>query len=154
MNLCNDLLLSSRQFPGPSRDSWTIIKDVVMHHILTASLQMISDYSSLFVPSQFLFPRSARSHSASSQSLLAAQLPNFWSVCVLPCHHCSRGQPRHPKARRVLGPHLGGIASIPKRKGSRWLSRPRDESLALYLYARAPGSRLPWVSVGTTRGAL
>lgn len=83
-----------------------------MHNILTASLQMISDYSSLFVPSQFLFPRSARSHSASSQSLLAAQLPNFWSVCV-----------RHPgpatasQSKAGAGSPLGWHHEHPQKEG-------------------------------------
>lgn len=48
-----------------------------MDNILTALLQMISDYSSLFVPSQFSFPKSARFHSAFPPFLLSVQLPGF-----------------------------------------------------------------------------
>lgn len=48
-----------------------------MDNILTALLQMISDNSSLFVPPQFSFFKSAHFHSAFPSALLAVQLPDF-----------------------------------------------------------------------------
>lgn len=116
MNLCKNLLLSRWQFPGPGWESWTVIKDSVMDNILTALLQMISDYSSIFVPSQFSFPKSAHFHSAfpCSSGCSAAK----FLVWVFSAHnHCTQGQPWDPKERQMLRSHLSDTTSIPKGKG-------------------------------------
>lgn len=172
MNLCKNLLLSRWQFPGPGWECWTVIKDSVMDNILTGLLQMISDYSSLFVPSQFASDDFWLQLSLCSFPVFSSQACSFplcfplffWlfncqisslSVfCPVMQPLFTQGQPWDPKERQMLDSHLGGTTSIPKGKGSHWLSRLRDGSLALYLCTRAAGSWLLSLSVEPTREAL